>query len=230
MQAPAHWCLNIWLPICLHQIQLDRRLNPCRPFLNNFVPRNLFSKRRKHHRPSSSSIWSKSLHFRGVLRIPLCSGLSPNIIGTLKVGYLPGLQNLYQIQGGGVFSNDIKNGYFERVSNGSNATGSVSVNMNASNSSSVFRDLNTVQPAALQTLIIIKVWTAADWTVELFPYVILFLEASKLRLRMAPTEALPLTISNPNVPYKAPDKASAPALRNVFLVVPVMFGFEHSRT
>ena len=84
-------------------------------------------------------------------------GLSiPNIIGMLKVGYLPGLQNLYQIQGDGVFSNDIKNGYFERVANGSNATGSVSVNMNASNSSSVFRDLNTVQPAALQTLIIIK--------------------------------------------------------------------------
>ena len=63
---------------------------------------------------------------------------------------------MYQIQGDGVFSNDIKSGYFERVANGNNVTGSVSVNMNASNSSSVFRDLNTVQPAALQTLIIIK--------------------------------------------------------------------------
>ena len=74
----------------------------------------------------------------------------------LKVGYLSGFQNLYQIEGDGVFSNDIKKGYFERVSNGGNTTGSVSVNMNASNSSSVFRDLNTVQPAALQILIIIK--------------------------------------------------------------------------
>ena len=41
---------------------------------------------------------------------------------------------------------------------------------------------------------------------------------------MAPTEALPLTISNPYVPYKAPDKASAFALRYVLLVVPVMLG------
>lgn len=46
---------------------------------------------------------------------------------------------------------------------------------------------------------------------------------------MAPTEALPLTISNPYVPYKAPDKASAFALRYVLLVVPVMFGPEHNR-
>lgn len=47
---------------------------------------------------------------------------------------------------------------------------------------------------------------------------------------MAPTEALPLTISNPYVPYKAPDKASAFALRYVFLVVPVMFGFDPNIT
>lgn len=47
---------------------------------------------------------------------------------------------------------------------------------------------------------------------------------------MAPTEALPLTISNPYVPYKAPDKASAFALRYVLLVVPVMFGNAQSRT
>ena len=80
----------------------------------------------------------------------------PNIIGTLKVGNLPSYQNMYQIQGDGAFSNNTKNGYFERIANGSNATGSGSVNMNASNSSSVFKDLNTVQPAALQTLIIIK--------------------------------------------------------------------------
>lgn len=80
----------------------------------------------------------------------------PNISGTLKVGNLPRFQNSYQIEGDGVFSNNTKNGYFEQVANGNNTTGSVSVNMNASNSSSVFRDLNTVQPAALQTLIIIK--------------------------------------------------------------------------
>ena len=78
------------------------------------------------------------------------------ITGTLKVGGLPSFQNSYQIQGDGVFSNNIGTEYFERVANGSYATGSKSVNMNASNSSSVFRDLNTVQPAALQTLIIIK--------------------------------------------------------------------------
>ena len=37
---------------------------------------------------------------------------------------------------------------------------------------------------------------------------------------MAPTEALPLTISKLYVPYKAPDKASAFALRYVSRVVP----------
>ena len=84
-------------------------------------------------------------------------GAVPNITGTLKVGYLPSSQNLYQIQGDGVFSNDIKTGYFERVANGNNVTGSGSVNMTASNSSSVFRGLNTVQVAALQALIIIKI-------------------------------------------------------------------------
>ena len=81
----------------------------------------------------------------------------PNITGTLKVGGVSGFQNVYQIQGDGVFSNNIGTEYFERVANGSYATGSKSVNMNASNSSSVFRDLNTVQSAALQTLIIIKI-------------------------------------------------------------------------
>ena len=81
----------------------------------------------------------------------------PNITGVLKVGYLSGFQNLYQIQGGGAFSDNIDKGYFEKVANGANKTASVSVNMNASNSSAVFRDLNTVQAAALQALIIIKI-------------------------------------------------------------------------
>ena len=75
----------------------------------------------------------------------------------LKVGYLSGFQNLYQIQGSGAFSDNIDKGYFEKVANGGNKTASVSVNMNASNSSAVFRDLNTVQTAAFQALIIIKV-------------------------------------------------------------------------
>ena len=84
-------------------------------------------------------------------------GHYPNITGTLKVGNLPSFQNSYQIQGDGAFSQNVVKGYFERISNGSNATGAVSVNMNASNSSSVFRGLNTVQVAALQALIIIKI-------------------------------------------------------------------------
>ena len=84
-------------------------------------------------------------------------GRYPNITGVLKVGCLSGFQNLYQIQGGGAFSDNIDKGYFEKVANGVNKTASVSVNMNASNSSAVFRDLNTVQAAAFQALIIIKV-------------------------------------------------------------------------
>ena len=88
----------------------------------------------------------------------------PNITGTLKVGNLPSFQNSYQIQGDGAFSQNVVSGYFERIANGSNATASTSVKMNASNSSSVFRGLNTVQVAALQALIIIKIWQAAGWT------------------------------------------------------------------
>ena len=159
----------------------------------------------------------------------------PNITGELSIrqGDVSGYLRNLSFVGGGCFTRedvigDVPNMAHNFLSKGNNSP----ARLQAELSNTIYGKSMIVQPPAFQTLIIIKIWTAAAWTVELFPYVILFLEASKLRLRMAPTEALPLTISNPYVPYKAPDKASAFALRYVLLVVPVMFGLsisEHHR-
>ena len=83
--------------------------------------------------------------------------LGPNITGSLNAGSLSGAQNIIQIRGNGAFSYELKKSYFERVANGSNATGSSEVRMKASNLSAVFGDSTTVQPNAFQTLIIIKI-------------------------------------------------------------------------
>lgn len=168
-----------------------------------------------------------------VPHIRWCSGREPNITGELSIrqGDVSGYLRNLSFVGGGCFTRedvigDVPNMAHNFLSKGNNSP----ARLQAELSNTIYGKSMIVQPPAFQTLIIIKIWTAAAWTVELFPYVILFLEASKLRLRMAPTEALPLTISNPYVPYKAPDKASAFALRYVLLVVPMMFGNAQTRT
>ena len=151
----------MWLPICLHQIQLDRRLIPCHQSWNNYAPRSLFLKIREHHQLSIAPIWSRFPHCRGVLRIPWCSVLVPNIIGGVSTDgeYGADIFKISSINGAFVSGATVM-GWSTTATQKGVTTNTSWLRLNASKSNGIYSKSNTVQSAALQILIIIKIWSA----------------------------------------------------------------------
>lgn len=89
----------------------------------------------------------------GYVRTVLC----PNITGAMQAGGLSGFQNIIRMSGTGAFNDEVSKSFFEKISNGSWATSSGKVTLDASSSNDIFGRATTAQPPACQILMIIKV-------------------------------------------------------------------------
>ena len=82
---------------------------------------------------------------------------NPNITGAMQAGGLSGFQNIIRMSGTGAFNDEVSKSFFEKISNGSWATSSGKVTLDASSSNDIFGRATTAQPPACQILMIIKV-------------------------------------------------------------------------
>ena len=106
----------------------------------------------------------------------LCWGLSPNITGTFGSGYANYLACT------GIFSKVSKHQQGGQTVYSDSSVWKISADVQRQNP--LFNDTNTVQPAALQTLIIIKIWIDGDWTVLELPYIPFDQEAEKSKFQL----------------------------------------------
>ena len=75
----------------------------------------------------------------------------------MQAGGLSGFQNIIRMSGTGAFNDEVSKSFFEKISNGSWATSSGKVTLDASSSNDIFGRATTAQPPACQILMIIKV-------------------------------------------------------------------------
>lgn len=129
---------------------------------------HLFLDNEKHRQKRTLRL-RNSLEFEKLVKNRLwCSVLVPNITGVANglvnakdAGTQAAITSFYT----GCFSTSTFASQLNSNIHAGDNDHQVVLKMNASNGSSVFGSVTTVQPNAAQILIIIKVWNAAGWTV-----------------------------------------------------------------